>query len=56
MLIALLICGFALLAAVTLLFASAEQAKKPCPCCGKRLPTFGHATCYECRSTQVNKR
>ena len=36
--------------------ATPEEAKpKPCPCCGQRLPTNGHSTCYECRSTQVNK-
>jgi hypothetical protein len=46
-----------LIAFLTLiLFLSPSEEAKPCPCCGKNLPTFGHSTCYECRSTQVNRR
>ena len=57
MLTALLIGGFALLAAVILLGnATATEDAKPCPCCGKSLPKFGHSTCYECRSTFVNRK
>jgi hypothetical protein len=55
--ITLLIGAFALLAAAILNgIGMAKEDAKPCPCCGKSIPKFGYSTCYECRSTFVNRK
>ena len=50
-----LLVGLVGILTIFILFAPPADTK-PCPCCGQRLPTNGRSTCYECRSTQVNRR
>jgi hypothetical protein len=52
----MLVIGLVVVLTIFLLASESAEDAKPCPCCGKNLPTNGHSTCYECRSTQVNRR
>jgi hypothetical protein len=52
----MLVIGLVAILTFFLLASEPSKEAKPCPCCGKSLPTNGHSTCYECRSTQVNHR